>query len=175
MEIIETKLKGAFVIDPEKLIDKRGFFARTWDKKKFEEMHLNPRIAQCSISFNRKKGTIRGMHFQESPYEEDKLVRCTRGKIYDVIIDIRSNSKTFKQWIGVELSAENYKMLYVPAGFAHGFQTLEDDTEVFYQISEYYHPDCSRGIKWNDEAFVINWPFEPSIISEKDLSFKPFE
>ena len=99
MEIIETKLKGAFVIEPEKLIDKRGFFARTWDQKKFEEMHLNPRIAQCSISFNRKKGTIRGMHFQESPYEEDKLVRCTRGKIYNVIIDIRSNSKTFKHWI----------------------------------------------------------------------------
>jgi len=175
MIFIETKLTGSFIIEPEKLIDKRGFFARTWDRKKFEEIGLNQNLVQCSISFNKMKGTLRGMHYQMTPYEEDKVVRCTKGKIFDVIIDLRAKSDTFKQWIAVELSAENYKSLYIPGGFAHGFQTLEDNTEVFYQMSQYYIPEYARGIRWNDSAFRLSWPIKPIVISEKDLSYEPFQ
>jgi len=175
MIFIETKFKGAFIIEIEKLDDARGFFARTWDQKQFEKYGLNSKLVQCSISINNKKGTIRGMHYQTKPFEEVKLVRCTRGKIYDVIIDLRSNSKTFKDWYSIELSAKNYKMLFIPEGFAHGFQTLEDDTEVFYQMSEFYVPECARGIKWDDKSFKIKWPIRPSEISQKDISYSSFE
>jgi dTDP-4-dehydrorhamnose 3,5-epimerase len=172
----ETKLKGAFVIDLEKLEDERGFFGRLWDKKEFEIRRLDSDLVQCSTSFNKKKGTLRGLHYQKPPHEETKIVRCTRGKIFDVIVDLRRNSKTFKDWIGVELSEENYKMIYIPKGFAHGFQTLTDNTEVFYQISQYFMQEYSSGLRWNDTAFNIEWPFaSPTIISEKDSSYSNFE
>ena len=175
MIFTESKLNGAFIIEPEKMEDERGFFARTWDKKKFVEHGLNPKLVQCSISFNKKKGTLRGMHYQVAPYEEAKLVRCTKGKIFDVIIDLRPNSKTYKEWEGIELSSENYKMLYVPKGFAHGYQTLEDNTEVFYQMSEAYMPEYAHGIRWDDKIYQISWPLKSPIISKKDLSYKPFK
>lgn len=172
MLLIETKLKGAFIIEPERLEDDRGFFARTWCQREFEACGLTPQFVQCSISFNKKKGTLRGMHYQASPHEEAKLVRCTRGAIYDVIIDLRANSPTFKQWVAVHLTENNRKMLYVPKGLAHGFQTLEDDTEVFYQISEFYSPECATGVRWDDPVFGIKWPMElHRIISPKDSSY----
>ncbi len=160
MIFTETKLKGAFIIEPERIEDERGFFARTFCQKELEAHGLNPQLVQCNISSNNKRGTLRGMHYQVAPYEEAKLVSCIRGAIYDVIIDLRSNSPTHCQWFAVELSAENYKMLYVPEGFPHGFQTLEDNTEVFYQMSEFYHPECSRGVRWDDPTFGIKWPPE---------------
>ncbi|MCF6147978.1 MAG: dTDP-4-dehydrorhamnose 3,5-epimerase [Candidatus Kuenenia sp.] len=171
MIFTETKLKGAFIIEPERLEDERGFFARTWCKREFKKQGLNPELVQCNISFNKKKGTLRGMHYQEAPHEEAKLVRCTMGAIYDVIIDIRPDSQTYKKWFSVELTVENRKMLYIPEGFAHGFLTLEDNTEVFYQMSEFYAPEHAKGIKWNDPAFNIHWPIEISIISDKDKSY----
>lgn len=175
MIFTETKLGGAFIIEVEKIKDERGFFARTWDQKKMEGHGLNSKIFQCNISFNKKKGTLRGLHYQVAPFKEAKLVRCSRGRIFDVIIDLRGKSKTYKEWLGVELSEKNYKMLYVPEGFAHGFQTLEDDTEVFYQMSQIYAPKCAKGIRWNDDVFKIRWPLKPSIISEKDLSYESFK
>jgi len=170
----ETALKGAYIIDSEMKEDERGFFARSFCMKEFERHGLNPRVAQCNISFNRKKGTLRGMHYQIAPHEEAKLVRCTRGSIYDVIIDLRHHSATFKQWLAVELTATNFRMLYIPKGFAHGFQTLEDNTEVFYQMSEFYYPEYARGIRWDDRAFGIKWPLMKPIMSEKDKSYPLF-
>lgn len=164
----ETKLKGSFVIELDLIQDERGFFARSFCTKEFKDRLLDPCVAQCNISFNKKKGTLRGMHYQKNPWEEAKLVRCTKGKIYDVIVDIRPTSATFRQWIAVELSADNHKMLYVPTGFAHGFQTLEDNSEVFYQMSEVFHPEFAAGFNWNDQSIGINWPIEEKIISEKD-------
>jgi dTDP-4-dehydrorhamnose 3,5-epimerase len=174
MIFIETKLKGAFVIEPERLKDERGFFARTWCKHEFEVHGLNSNLVQCNISFNVKRGTIRGMHFQAEPFEEAKLVRCTKGAIWDVIIDLRPDSPTFKKWFAVELTAENHKMLYIPESFAHGFQTLEANTEVFYQMSEYYSPECSKGVRWNDLVFSIEWPEDDIIISDKDRQYPDF-
>jgi len=171
----ETKLKGAFIIELEKLEDERGFFARTWDQKLFEENGLNSRIVQCDISFNQLKGTIRGMHFQIPPHEEAKVVSCIKGKIFDVIIDLRSSSETYKNWFSVELNDQNKKMLYIPEGFAHGFQTLEDNTLVNYQMSEFYSPEHARGVRWNDKSFHIDWPLKKTIISKKDLSYQSFE
>jgi len=171
----KTDFKGVFIIEIEKQTDERGFFARTWDMKKFEENDLNSKLVQCNVSFNKEKGILRGMHYQIAPYEEAKLIRCTRGKIFDVIIDLRPESNTFKQWFGVEISDENYKMLYVPEGFAHGFQTLEDNTEVFYQMSETFMPDYARGIRYNDSIFDIKWPITPPIISEKDRIYPSFK
>lgn len=168
MIFIATNLTGAFIIKPERLEDERGFFARTWCRQEFEQHGLNPRLAQCNISFNKSKGTLRGMHYQVAPYAEAKLVRCTMGAIYDVILDLRPESVTFKQWISVELTAENRKALYIPEGFAHGFQTLEDNTEAFYQMAEFYHPECARGVRWNDRAFGIKWPLSVVVIAEKD-------
>jgi len=165
----ETKLKGAFIIEPEKLEDERGFFTRAFDEKKFEEYGLNPRVVQCNISFNKSKGTLRGMHYQIAPYEETKLVRCTKGKILDVIVDLRPESKTFTQWFGIELSEENHKMLYVPEKFAHGFQTLEDNTEIFYQVSQIYSPKYEGGLRWDDPMLQISWPIKSALISKKDL------
>ena len=167
----ETKLKGVYIIEPEWLEDERGFFARTFCQEEFAAHGLNPRVVQCNISFNKKKGTLRGMHYQIAPHEEVKLVRCTRGAIYDVIIDLRPDLPTFKRWVAVELTADNRRMLYIPEGFAHGFQTLEDDTEVFYQMSESYHPECARGVRWDDSAFGIEWPLLDLTISAKDRSY----
>jgi len=170
----ETKLKGAFIIEPERLNDERGFFARTFCQNEFEDHGIRMEIAQCNISFNKKKGTLRGMHYQAPPHEEGKLVSCTKGAIYDVILDLRPRSITFKKWIDIELSRENRKMLYIPAEFAHGFQTLEDETEVFYMISEFYHPECAKGIRWDDPVFGIKWPIDLKIINAKDQSYKMF-
>jgi len=174
MKFHETELKGAFVIEPERYADDRGFFARSWCQKEFEQHGLVSRIVQANISYNKKKGTLRGMHYQAVPYQETKLVRCSRGAIIDVIIDVRPESATFRKWIGVELTANNYKMLYVPEGFAHGFQTLEDDTEVLYQVSQFYTPDAERGARWNDPAFQIKWPEPVATTSEKDANWPDF-
>jgi dTDP-4-dehydrorhamnose 3,5-epimerase len=174
MIFVKTKLKGAFIVEPEKFEDERGFFARSWCLREFEEQGLNPNLVQCNISFNRKKGTLRGMHYQAPPNEEAKLVRCTMGAIHDVIIDLRSDSPTHKQWFSVELSARNRKMIYIPEGFAHGFLTLEDNTEVSYQMSEFYTPERARGVRWNDPAFDIEWPGEVETISEKDSHYPDY-
>ena len=169
MKFTETKLKGAYVIEVEPIADERGFFARSWCQKEFAEHGLNPNLVQCNISFNLKKGTLRGMHYQAKPHEEVKLVRCTMGAVYDVIIDLRSESPTFKQWVGVELTADNRKMLYIPEGMAHGFQTLVDNTEVFYQMSEFYHSESATGLRWDDPEFKIEWLIKQDlVISEKD-------
>lgn len=174
MLFTETKLKGAFIIDLEKLEDQRGFFARSWCKKEFETRGLNPNLVQCNISFNKKAGTLRGMHYQAAPYEEAKLVRCTKGSIYDVIIDLRPDSSTNKKFFSITLSADNRKMIYIPEKFAHGFLTLEDDTEVFYQMSEFYAPEYAKGYRWNDRAFNILWPREVKVISERDKNYPDF-
>lgn len=174
MRFTETKLQGAFILDPELLEDERGFFARTWCRREFEAHGLNPRLVQCNISFNRRRGTLRGMHYQVEPHAEAKLVRCTMGAIYDVILDLRPDSATFRQWLSVELTAENRRLLFIPAGLAHGFQTLADNTEVFYQMSEFYHPECARGVRWNDNAFRIKWPIEETTLSSHDSEYPDF-
>ena len=170
----ETKLARAFIIKLEKLEDERGFFARAWCQKEFDDAGINSRVVQANLSYNEKKGTLRGMHYQVSPYQEAKLVRCFRGAIYDVIVDLRSDSPTYKDWIGVELSAQNRQVLFVPEGFAHGFQTLESQTEVFYQVSEFYTPGAEKGARYNDPAFGIDWPLPVSVISEKDAGWADY-
>jgi dTDP-4-dehydrorhamnose 3,5-epimerase len=170
----ETKLPGAFVIELEKHADQRGFFARTFCQEEFKARGLNPEMLQCNVSFNKRKGTMRGMHFQAAPFAEAKLVRCTAGSIYDVIIDLRPSSPAFKQYFAVELSAKNHKMLYIPEEFAHGFQTLEDDTEVFYQMSQNFSPEHGRGVRWDDPAFGIEWPEAERIIVERDKNYPDF-
>jgi dTDP-4-dehydrorhamnose 3,5-epimerase len=175
MFFTETIIKGLYIIDFEKKTDERGFFARSFCQEEFAEYELKNQFVQCNISYNQYKGTLRGMHYQIAPYPETKLVRCTRGAIYDVVIDIRSESPTFKQWIGVELTADNYKMLYIPEGIAHGFQTLENDTEVFYQMGDFYHPECARGIRWDDPTFKIQWPIDNKVISERDRTYNLFK
>lgn len=172
MRFIQTKLQGAYVIELEKREDERGFFARTWCEKEFARFGLDPKLVQCSISFNQKKGTVRGMHLQLPPHPEAKLVRCTQGAIYDVIVDLRPDSYTFQQWVAVELTAKNRNSLYVPKGFAHGFQTLKDDTEVFYQMSEFYAPGYSWGFRWNDLLFNISWPETVTTISKRDKDYE---
>ncbi len=164
----ETKLKGVFIIEPEILADERGFFARVFCRNEFENRGIDFEIVQSSISYNRRKGTLRGMHWQAAPKQESKLVRCTKGAIYDVVVDINPASPTYGQWISIELNSENRKTIYVPEGFAHGFQTLEDDTEVFYQMNALYAPEYARTVRWNDPSFKIKWPLEVSAISEKD-------
>ena len=170
----ETALKGAFLVEPERKEDSRGFFARAWCAREFEANGLKPIMVQCNLSYNVKKGTLRGLHYQTPPYGEAKLIRCTMGAIYDVIIDLRRDSATFTKHLAVVLTAQNHRMLYIPEGFAHGFQTLEDGTEVFYQMSEYYFPASARGIRWNDPAFGITWPEEERIISERDQNYPDF-
>ena len=174
MKFLETELPGAFIVEPEKIEDNRGFFARAWCKKDFEDNGLVSRIAQVSISFNVKAGTLRGMHYQVAPHEETKIVRCTRGALYDVIIDLRPDSPTYERWIGVELTAENQTMLYIPATFAHGFITLVDNTEVTYLISEAYAPEAARAIRWDDPEFNIKWPRPVEVISDKDAGLSDF-
>lgn len=171
MKWTALRLKGAYLIEPEPIVDERGFFTRTFCRQQFQEKGLCSHLEQCSLSFNHKKGTLRGMHLQKAPHGETKIVRCTQGKIYDVIIDLRPESPTYKQWEGVILSADNRQMLYIPEEFAHGFQTLEDNTEVFYQISSPYVPSHASGVRWNDAAFGINWPLEVSVISLKDQHY----
>lgn len=174
MKFEETPLGGVYVVETERHADERGFFARTFCRDEFAARSLDARVAQCSVSFNLRRATLRGMHYQAAPYAEAKLVRCTMGAVFDVVVDLRPESQTFKRWFGVELSAANRRALYIPEGFAHGFLTLEDETEVFYQISEFYHPECSRGVRWDDAAFAIAWPFEPRVISERDRAFPDF-
>jgi len=170
----ETNLKGAFLIEPEKREDDRGFFARSFCREEFAAHGLNPKVMQCNIAFNRRKGTLRGMHFQAAPYQEAKLVRCTKGSVYDVCIDLRRSSTTFKQHFAVVLSARDHNMVYIPEGFAHGMQTLEDDTEVFYQMSQVYSPESARGVRWNDPAFGIEWPAAERTMTEKDRTYPDF-
>jgi dTDP-4-dehydrorhamnose 3,5-epimerase len=170
----ETKLKGSFIIEIERLKDQRGFFARGWCKREFETQGLVSRLVQANISLNKKRGTLRGMHYQVAPHAETKVVRCTRGSVYDVIIDLRPDSPTYKQWLGVELTADNRRMLYVPKGFAHGYQTLEDDSEVFYYVSEFYTPAAERGFRYNDQALAIKWPLEVQVISDKDMNWPDY-
>ena len=175
MIFTETPLKGAFVIDIQPLEDERGLFARSWCEKEFRQHGLNPEIRQCNISFNRQRGTLRGMHFQRAPHGEAKLVRCTRGAIHDVIIDLRPGSTTWKQSFAIRLTEQNRTMLYIPEGFAHGFQTLEDNSEVFYQMSAFYEPSAASGVRWNDPAFGIRWPtVEKRIISARDAKLPDF-
>jgi dTDP-4-dehydrorhamnose 3,5-epimerase len=169
-----TPLGGAFVIEPQRLEDPRGFFARTWCAREFQAHGLETRVAQCSVSFNKKKGTLRGMHYQVAPAAETKIVRCTRGSIYDVVIDLRPSSPTFTRHLAVVLTAGNGKMLYIPPGFAHGFQTLEDDTEVFYQMSEFYAPEHAHGVRWDDPAFGIRWPDDERTIIDRDRTYPDF-
>jgi dTDP-4-dehydrorhamnose 3,5-epimerase len=170
-----TELEGAYLVDLEPRADDRGFFARAWCEQEFDEQGLSTRIAQCNISFNRRSSTLRGLHYQATPHAEVKLIRCTRGAIYDVIVDLRPDSPTWKRWLGVELTAENRRMLYVPEGFAHGYQTLVDDTETFYQVSTPYAPQAEAGVRWDDPAFSIEWPDpDRALLSDKDRSWPDY-
>jgi dTDP-4-dehydrorhamnose 3,5-epimerase len=175
MIFTETKLKGAFIIDVKQLDDERGFFGRAWCKKEFEAHGLNSNAVQANVSYNKFRGTIRGMHYQVEPFTESKTVRCTSGSIFDVIVDLRPDSSTYKEWIGVELTAESFRMLYVPDGFAHGFITLQDHTSVHYMVTEYYTPGAEAGIKFDDPAFNIVWPITPTLVSDKDKLHPPFQ
>lgn len=171
----ETDLFGAFLIEPEFLADERGFFARVWCRREFADNALATEFVQSSISFSRARGTLRGMHFQRAPHEEDKLIRCTRGGIHDVIVDLRPDSPTFLRHAEATLTADNRMMLYVPKGFAHGFLTLEDRTEVTYSMSEYHQPEYAGGVRWDDPALGIEWPNEVRVISERDRAYPDFE
>ena len=171
MIFTETTLQGAFIIDLDKRPDHRGFFARTFCGEEFEAHGLKPVVAQCNTSYNYKKGTLRGMHYQIPPVAETKLVRCVRGAIYDVIIDMRPESPTFLSYVGVELSAENHRALYVPEMFAHGYQALTNDSEVVYQVGEFYQPGYERGLRYDDPFFSIKWPIEVTEISQKDSNW----
>lgn len=175
MKFCETKLLGVFEIHLDPAADERGFFARSWCQKEFEDHRLNSNLVQCSVSLNLRKGTLRGMHYQAAPFAETKVVRCTSGAIYDVVLDLRSQSPTFKQWFATVLSAENRRSLYIPEGCAHGFLTLTDESEVLYQMSEFYHPETGHGVRWNDPAFQIAWPERVEVISERDRSYPDFE
>lgn len=176
MKIEKTNFEGVYIIKLEPIIDERGFFSRLWCKKEFLAHHLDDECVQINLSFNNLKNTLRGMHYQKNPHSETKIVRCVRGSIYDVIIDLRKKSETYKQWMGVNLNEENKNMIYIPKGFAHGFLTLEDNTEVLYQMSEYYRPSEARGIRFDDPAFSISWPLiDKPIISEKDNSWPEFK
>jgi dTDP-4-dehydrorhamnose 3,5-epimerase len=174
MIFTETKLAGVYLIELQKHEDKRGFFARTYCQREFEEHGLNPRCVQCNLSYNKKAGTLRGIHYQAAPYAEAKLVCCTHGAIYDVIIDLRPASPTYLQHLAVTLVGAQHNMLYVPEGFAHGFLTLADHTYVFYQMSEFYVPEYSRGVRWNDPTFGIEWPEQVQVISERDAAYPDF-
>ena len=174
MTLRETSIRGVWVVEPELLEDERGFFARTWDQEQFAEVGLNPRIAQASISYNRARGTLRGLHYQAAPHAEAKLVRCTAGRIYDVAVDLRPESPTFTAWVGVELSAENRHALYIAEGCAHGFLTLSDDVEIGYQISTRHVAEAARGVRFDDPAFGIQWPEEIIVINERDRTYPDF-
>lgn len=174
MIFTETKLAGVFEVDPEPHCDERGLFARTWCQREFRSLELSDKIVQCSTSFSASRGTLRGLHYQKAPFAEAKLVRCTAGAIFDVALDLREESPTFLEWHGTELSARNRRALYIPAGCAHGLLTLEDASEVFYQMSEFYHPESACGVRWNDPAFKIAWPAAVKVISERDRTLPDF-
>jgi dTDP-4-dehydrorhamnose 3,5-epimerase len=165
-----TALAGVWIVEPEPAGDERGFFARTWCRQEFEAHGLDPGLAQCSVSWNPARGTLRGLHYQAAPHAEAKLVRCTRGAVHDVALDVRRGSPTFGRWVAAELTADNRRMLYVPEGVAHGFQTLVDGSEVFYQISEFHHPESVRGVRWDDPRCAIEWPVQPAILSPRDAA-----
>jgi dTDP-4-dehydrorhamnose 3,5-epimerase len=171
MLFTETALAGVFIVQPELVDDDRGAFARTFDRDEFARHGLEIDVIQCSLSVNHRAGTLRGLHFQSGKAAESKLVRCVSGRIFDVAVDVRSDSSTYLGWVGVELSADNRSSLAIPAGFAHGFLTLENATEVFYQISAPFQPDAARGLRWNDPAIGIVWPTSPSVMSERDAAF----
>lgn len=174
MNFVATPLPGVFVVEPEPISDERGFFARTFCSKEFTAQGLDPNLVQCNISFNKQKGTLRGMHYQVMPHGEAKLVRVTQGSVYDVALDMRPDSPTYCRWFALELSAQNHRALYVPVGCAHGFQSLEDASEVFYQMSACYQPEAARGVRWDDPAFAIAWPLPDPIMSENDRGFSKF-
>lgn len=171
----ETKLAGAFVIDLEPRTDDRGFFARTFCEREFAEHGLPIRFPQCNVSRNKAKGTLRGMHFQAAPHQESKLVRCVTGAIHDVVVDLRAGSPTYLAWVGVDLSAENGRALFIPEGLAHGFLTLEDHTDVFYHMGDFFRPEGAMGARWDDPRFGIEWPATPSVIAERDATYPDFE
>ena len=177
MRFLQTPLAGVWVIELDRLGDERGWFARSFDAEEFRARGMNPAVVQCNTSFNARRGTLRGMHYQADPHGESKLVRCVRGSIFDVAVDLRRDSATFLQWHGVELSAESSDALYIPAGLAHGFQTLTDDCEVLYKMGHRYVPEAARGVRWDDPAFAIDWPPASGerIISERDASYADFE
>jgi dTDP-4-dehydrorhamnose 3,5-epimerase len=170
----ETPLPGAYLIELEAHQDERGSFARSWCAREFAAHGLNPRIAQCNVSYNVRRGTLRGLHYQIRPFEEAKLVRCTRGALYDVIVDLRRDLPSYRKWTGALLTPDNGLMIYVPEGCAHGFLTMEDRTEVHYQISEFYAPDHARGFRWNDPAFGISWPAAVEVISDRDRTYPDY-
>jgi dTDP-4-dehydrorhamnose 3,5-epimerase len=174
MRFTKTPLDGAFVIDPAKFADDRGFFTRTFSKREMAEHGCATDLHECNVSFNHKAGTLRGMHFQVAPYAQPKLVRCTAGAIWDCVIDLRPDSPTYKKWFAEELTAANHRLLYIPEGFAHGFVTLADQTEVFYQMGNVYHPDSARGVRWDDPAFGIIWPVKPTVIHPRDAAYADF-
>lgn len=175
MKFTETYLKGSYILEIDKLVDDRGFFGRLWCSEQAKKYNLNTNIVQSNVSFSKHKGTLRGLHFQKEPYQETKLVRCTKGAVYDVIVDLRPESPTFKKWFGVELTENNYKMIYVPENFAHGFITLEPNSEVYYLVTEFYNKDAEGGIKWNDKEINIKWPISVSEISDRDKSHPDFD
>lgn len=174
MTFHKTKISGAFEVRPERKPDERGFFARTWCQKEFGDHGLDANLVQCSISYSTLRGTLRGMHYQAAPFAETKIVRCTQGAIYDVVLDLRPQSTTFRDWIALILTAENRNMVYVPKGCAHGFLTLQDQTEVCYQMSEFYNAESARGVRWDDPAFRIVWPEKVQVISERDRMYPDF-
>src|ERR1700730_12303504 len=174
MQFRETPLAGAYVIEPERVEDQRGFFSRTYCEHEFTQHGLCSRFVQCNISFNKTRGTVRGMHFQRPPSPEPKVVRCPRGAVYDVIVDLRRDSPTWRHWYGVELNEENRLALYIPPGLAHGFQTLLDNTECFYQMGEFYVPELADGVRWDDPAFGVHWPIAEPVLSSKDRSYPDY-
>jgi dTDP-4-dehydrorhamnose 3,5-epimerase len=175
MMFTETRLHGVYLLEPRRFEDERGFFAPAFSAKEFAERGLESRFVENNISYSRSRGTLRGMHYQAAPHGQAKLVRCTRGAVYDVAVDLRPDSPTFRQWVGVELTAENRRMLYLPGTCAHGFQTLVDDTEVFYQVSVAYAPESGRGFRWDDPAFRIEWPeTEERVLLSRDRNYQDF-
>jgi dTDP-4-dehydrorhamnose 3,5-epimerase len=175
MIFTETSVQGCFIIEPDRFDDDRGYFSKIWDVKEFRDRGLSTDFAQFNLAFNHKAGTLRGMHFQAPPHEEVKLVRCTRGVVYDVIVDLRPASPTYLKWSGVELSGDNYRTYYVPRGCAHGYVTLTDHAEVTYNVSAHYAPSAARGVRWNDPAFAIQWPMQPKVINPRDANYPDYD
>lgn len=174
MKFIETELRGAFIVETEKISDDRGFFARIWCKNEYERHGLESNILQSNVGFSVHRGTLRGLHFQLPPYDEVKIIRCTRGKVFDVIVDLRAESPTFKRWVGVELTQDNFRMLYVPKGFAQGYLTMDMNTEIYYHTSQFYAPGHAKGVRYNDSAFKIDWPGDIKVISAADRNWPDF-
>jgi dTDP-4-dehydrorhamnose 3,5-epimerase len=170
-----TDVEGAYLIKPERLEDERGFFARTYCVRELAEHGIDSQVVQRSVSYNRRRGTLRGMHFQTTPHEETKLVSCLRGSVYDVVLDLRPTSSTYRRWSAVTLTADGFETLFIPKGCAHGFISLADDSTVHYEISEFHHPDSARGLRYDDPAFGIVWPLQPAVINSRDLSYPPYE